>query len=273
MTRCVCGCLLQILFLRAPCAARLCVYQRPTSHMRVRRSALRRFSPRPQELHERYYEPRARVAASLAELLAGPPVKKLLFMTDPHTVDSRLRPSWEARARPRPSAALRAGAFRGSRAACTGAQHQQWAQRPLFTRPGWASGGAAAARACAAPPQQRGGGLGCCCCTRGSPRAAWTCTGAAAACQAVMNIIDTWRPWRPVVCWGHGCGGGARAAGGAGGRGRGGDAGGPDDAGARARGRQQVGRHARAARRPGARPIPRGPLPGAGRWRACFGTV
>ena len=47
-----------------------------------------------QELHERYYEPRAREAASLQEVLAGPPLKKLLFMTDPGVVDSMLRPFW-----------------------------------------------------------------------------------------------------------------------------------------------------------------------------------
>lgn len=48
-----------------------------------------------QELHERYYEPLPDVASSLAELLDGPPVKKLLFMTDPAIVDGQLKPFWE----------------------------------------------------------------------------------------------------------------------------------------------------------------------------------
>lgn len=50
-----------------------------------------------QELHERYYEPRAREAASLQEVLAGPPLKKLLFMTDPGVIDSMLKPFWMVR--------------------------------------------------------------------------------------------------------------------------------------------------------------------------------
>ncbi|EIE27200.1 HAD-like protein [Coccomyxa subellipsoidea C-169] len=49
-----------------------------------------------QDLHQTYYEPLARVASSLDEILAGPPVKKLLFMTDPSIVDRQLRPHWEA---------------------------------------------------------------------------------------------------------------------------------------------------------------------------------
>jgi len=104
-----------------------------------------------QELHERYYEPRARVAASLAEVLAGPPVKKLLFMTDPHTVDSVLRPNWEACARPQPPAVLQTGASgsRGLHARGRGTTGGLSARSLLA---GWVLGGAAAARACAAAP-------------------------------------------------------------------------------------------------------------------------
>jgi hypothetical protein len=50
-----------------------------------------------QELHSLYYEPLARVAGSLEELLQGPPVKKVLFMTDPRIVDSKLKPHWGVR--------------------------------------------------------------------------------------------------------------------------------------------------------------------------------
>lgn len=48
-----------------------------------------------QELHQRYYEPLARIAPSLEEILQGPPVKKLLFMTDPSAIDNKLKPLWE----------------------------------------------------------------------------------------------------------------------------------------------------------------------------------
>lgn len=50
-----------------------------------------------QELHTRYYEPLARIAPSLEDILQGPPVKKLLFMTDPAVIDSDLKPLWQAR--------------------------------------------------------------------------------------------------------------------------------------------------------------------------------
>ncbi len=44
-----------------------------------------------------YYEPLARVAQSLEEIVQGPPVKKLLFMTDPRIVDAQLKPDWGVR--------------------------------------------------------------------------------------------------------------------------------------------------------------------------------
>lgn len=56
-------------------------------------------APELRELHEVYYEPLAAVAPSLDALLAGPPVKKLLFMTSPALVDGQLKPHWEVRAR------------------------------------------------------------------------------------------------------------------------------------------------------------------------------
>ena len=49
-----------------------------------------------QELHQRYYEPLARIAPSLEEIVQGPPVKKLLFMTDPAVIRDDLKPLWEA---------------------------------------------------------------------------------------------------------------------------------------------------------------------------------
>ena len=53
-----------------------------------------------QELHTRYYEPLARIAPSLEDILQGPPVKKLLFMTDPAVINSDLKPQWQARRLP-----------------------------------------------------------------------------------------------------------------------------------------------------------------------------
>lgn len=50
-----------------------------------------------QELHTRYYEPLSVVPPTLEALLAGPPVKKLLFMTDPSVVESQLKPHWQVR--------------------------------------------------------------------------------------------------------------------------------------------------------------------------------
>ena len=50
-----------------------------------------------QELHQRYYEPLARIASSLDEIVQGPPLKKLLFMTDPAVIDTQLKPLWQAR--------------------------------------------------------------------------------------------------------------------------------------------------------------------------------
>ena len=48
-----------------------------------------------QELHSVYYEPLAQECPSVEHILAGPPVKKLLFMTDPAHVDEEVRPHWE----------------------------------------------------------------------------------------------------------------------------------------------------------------------------------
>lgn len=42
-----------------------------------------------------YYEPLAAVMPSIDAILAGPPVMKLLFMTDPRIVDSKLKPDWQ----------------------------------------------------------------------------------------------------------------------------------------------------------------------------------
>ena len=47
-------------------------------------------------LHAVYHEPRAAIAPSLAVLLAGPPVLKLLFLAPPETVDAALTPHWAA---------------------------------------------------------------------------------------------------------------------------------------------------------------------------------
>ena len=41
-----------------------------------------------------YYEPLAKVMPSLDAILQGPPVMKLLFMTDPQVVDAKLKPDW-----------------------------------------------------------------------------------------------------------------------------------------------------------------------------------
>ncbi|PSC68822.1 Haloacid dehalogenase-like hydrolase family isoform 2 [Micractinium conductrix] len=51
--------------------------------------------PELEELHHRYYEPLAAVTP-LAEVLAGPPLRKLLFMTSPAKVEGHLKPHWEA---------------------------------------------------------------------------------------------------------------------------------------------------------------------------------
>lgn len=48
-----------------------------------------------QELKDVYYEPLAKVLPSVDDILAGPPVLKLLFMTDPKIVDSKLKPDWQ----------------------------------------------------------------------------------------------------------------------------------------------------------------------------------
>ena len=43
----------------------------------------------------RYYEPLAQVVPCVDDVLSGPPLRKLLFMTQPHVVDSHLKPHWE----------------------------------------------------------------------------------------------------------------------------------------------------------------------------------
>ena len=48
-----------------------------------------------QELNDVYYEPLAEVVPSVDAILAGPPVMKLLFMTHPRIVDSKLKPDWQ----------------------------------------------------------------------------------------------------------------------------------------------------------------------------------
>lgn len=50
-----------------------------------------------QELNTRYFEPLPTVLPSLQDIKAGPPVKKLLFMTDPSVVDGKLKPHWRVR--------------------------------------------------------------------------------------------------------------------------------------------------------------------------------
>lgn len=48
-----------------------------------------------QELHYRYYEPLCQEVASLGDLIMGPPVKKLLFMTDPSRIAAEIEPYWK----------------------------------------------------------------------------------------------------------------------------------------------------------------------------------
>lgn len=52
-------------------------------------------SMRLQALNDVYYEPLAEVVPSVDAILAGPPVMKLLFMTHPRIVDSKLKPDWQ----------------------------------------------------------------------------------------------------------------------------------------------------------------------------------
>mmetsp|Transcript_34668 Transcript_34668/g.89999 ORF Transcript_34668/g.89999 Transcript_34668/m.89999 type:complete len:268 (-) Transcript_34668:105-908(-) len=52
--------------------------------------------PELEELHATYYEPLAKVVGSIGEVLAGPPVKKMLFMSDPAFVTGELQPFMEA---------------------------------------------------------------------------------------------------------------------------------------------------------------------------------
>ena len=48
-----------------------------------------------QALNDVYYEPLAEVVPSVDAILSGPPVMKLLFMTHPRIVDSKLKPDWQ----------------------------------------------------------------------------------------------------------------------------------------------------------------------------------
>ena len=48
-----------------------------------------------QALKDVYYEPLAKVMPSVDTILRGPPVMKLLFMTDPAIVDGKLKPDWQ----------------------------------------------------------------------------------------------------------------------------------------------------------------------------------
>ena len=50
-----------------------------------------------QALKDVYYEPLARVMPSVAAILQGPPVMKLLFMTDARIVDAKLKPDWQVK--------------------------------------------------------------------------------------------------------------------------------------------------------------------------------
>lgn len=51
-------------------------------------------TPYLEELHTRYYEPLSQVMP-LEDLLAGPEIKKLLFMTEPHEIDDLVKPEME----------------------------------------------------------------------------------------------------------------------------------------------------------------------------------
>ncbi len=51
-----------------------------------------------QALRDVYYEPLAQVMPSVDAILNGPPVMKLLFMTDPKVVDAKLKPDWQVAA-------------------------------------------------------------------------------------------------------------------------------------------------------------------------------
>ena len=48
------------------------------------------------ELSEKYHEPRTEIVASLAELMDGPPVHKLLFSAPPDVVQQQLKAHWAA---------------------------------------------------------------------------------------------------------------------------------------------------------------------------------
>eukprot|EP00976_Prorocentrum_cordatum_P064574 1177547-Prorocentrum_minimum.AAC.5 len=62
------------------------------SRARLRRCQTLFSDPRLTELHERFFEPPSEVMASVADILAGPPVNKLLFACPPDQVCSVLTP-------------------------------------------------------------------------------------------------------------------------------------------------------------------------------------
>lgn len=51
-------------------------------------------TPEVQQLHSRYYEPLAGVAPSVDAVVAGPPLRKLLFMAQPDRIQGELLPQW-----------------------------------------------------------------------------------------------------------------------------------------------------------------------------------
>lgn len=61
-------------------------------------------SPELDELHWRYHEPRAAVLPSAEAIARGHAVHKLLFMTEPEIVDTKLKPDWEVGMRGCPEA-------------------------------------------------------------------------------------------------------------------------------------------------------------------------
>lgn len=65
-----------------------------------------RMTPELEELHQRYYEPLASVAPGVEDLLSGPPVRKLLFMSnDAGLIRSNVLPHWSSAFASRPELA------------------------------------------------------------------------------------------------------------------------------------------------------------------------
>ena len=63
-----------------------------------------------QALQDVYYEPLAQVMPSIDTILQGPPVMKLLFMTDPKVVDAKLKPDWQVASQPMFAISMKSGA-------------------------------------------------------------------------------------------------------------------------------------------------------------------